>query len=160
MFSNFSQQIPGLQPGIYGNAWSGHELGPQGATQQAPAWGGLINPFAYNPPVQPPFNLGPAALNPHLQSQSGANSALHNPIHMVPVLGQLAQQLAIQSAVTQQVAQHISLVVQQLAQQLAVQGMQAQYYGQNPFAASAQTGYSGFNPQAQSWGANRQPTIQ
>jgi hypothetical protein len=101
MFSNFSQQLPGLQPGIYGNAWSGHELGPQGAIQQSPPWAGQINPFAHNPLVQPTFNLSPAAL--------------HNPIHMVPVLGQLAQQLAIQSAVTQQVAQQVSLVVQQLA---------------------------------------------
>jgi hypothetical protein len=156
MFSNFSQyapqgvapQIPGLQPGIYGNygnAWSGHELGQQGATQQLPPWAGPINPFAYNPLLQSSFNPGPA-LNPYLQSQSAANTPIHNSIHMVPVLGQLAQQLAIQGAITQQVAQQISLVVQQLAQQLAVQSMPG--------------GYSGFNPQAQAWGANRSQTIQ
>jgi hypothetical protein len=40
-----------------------------------------------------------------------------------------------------------------------------QYFGQNPFAGAIQAGYgqggySGFNPQAQAWGANRPQTIQ
>jgi len=169
MLSNFSQytpqglapQIPGLQgigapqlnsgsvqPGLYGNAWSGHELG-----QQAPTWTGQINPFGQNPQGQPTLV---------------ANAQIPNAIQMVPVLGQVAQQLAIQCAITQQLAQQLSLTVQHLAQQLAAQGQQGQYYGQNPqyygqnpyAAAMQQGGYSGFNPQVQAWGGNRQPTIQ
>jgi hypothetical protein len=182
MLANFSQyapqglapQFPGLpgigapqlnaallgQPGVYANAWSGQELGQQGGNQQVPPWAGQINPFAYQPLTQSPFILGSAAQNPNLQSQGAAGSPLHNPTQMVPVLGQLAQQLAIQSALTHQVAQHIGVAVQHLAHQLAVQNQQGQYYGQNPFAPSMQGGYSGFNPQSQAWGGNRPPTIQ
>lgn len=167
MLSNFSQyapqglapQIPGMQPigplqlnsalpgqpGIYGNPWLGHELGQQGAGQQAPAWGGQLNPFVQNPLAQTPFFLGQPA---------------NNPLQVVPVLGQLAQQLTIQCALTQQLAQQISTAVQHLGHQLALQSLHGQYYGQNPLAASIQGGYSGFNPQAQAWGAARAPTIQ
>jgi hypothetical protein len=79
---------------------------------------------------------------------------------IVPVLGQLAQQLAIQCALTQQIAQQINSAVQHLAHQLAFQGLPGQYYGHNPLAASIQGGYSGFNPQAQAWGVPRPPTVQ
>jgi hypothetical protein len=135
MLSNFSQyapqglapQIPGMQPlgplqlnsgvpgqpGIYGNPWLGHELGQQGVGQQLPVWGGQFNPF------------------------------VQNPVQVIPVLGQLAQQLTIQCALTQQIAQQISSAVQHLAHQLALQG---QYYGQNP--------------QTQAWGVARAATIQ
>jgi hypothetical protein len=145
MLSNFSQfapqgqapQIPGLQAGPYANGWLGHELGLQGVSQQAPPWAAPTNPFA---------------------------SHAHNPGHLVPVLGQLAQQLAIQSALTYQSAQQIGAAVQHLAQQLAVQVPQGQFYGpnpfQNPFAAAMQGGYSGGNPYAQGWGAGRPPTVQ
>jgi hypothetical protein len=147
MLPNFSQyasqglapQIPGLQgigapqlnsglgqPGIYGNPWSGHELG-----QQGPTWAGSVNPFGHSPLAQ-----------------------------SLPVLVQLAQQLAVQCAITQQFAQQMCIAVQQLANQLAAQGVQGQYYGQNPYAASVQGGYPGFNPQVQAWGPNRQTTIQ
>jgi hypothetical protein len=153
MLSNFTQfapqglapQIPGLQgigapqlnsvlsgqPGVFGNPWSGYELGQQVSGQQLPPW------------------AGPTAFG-------------HNPhsISIVPVLGQLTQQLAIQSVITQQIAQQISVAVQHLAQQLAAQGVHAPYYGVNPYAASMHGGYSGFNPQVQAWGANRPPTIQ
>ncbi len=157
MLSNFSQyapqglapQIPGMQPigplplnsalpgqpGIYGNPWLGHELGQQGLGQHLSAWGGQINPFVQNPVPQ-------------------------NPVQVLPVLGQLAQQLTIQCALTQQIAQQISSAVQHLAHQLALQSLQGQYYGQNPLAASIQGGYSGFNPQTQAWGAGRPQTIQ
>jgi|HubBroStandDraft_2_1064218.scaffolds.fasta_scaffold692228_1 hypothetical protein len=157
MLSNFSQyapqglapQIPGMQPigplqlnsalpgqpGIYGNPWLGHELGQQGLGQQQPAWGGQFNPFVQNPVQQ-------------------------NPLQVVPVLGQLAQQLTIQSVLTQQIAQQICHAVQHLAHQLALQGLQGQYYGQNPLAASIHGGYSGFNPQTQPWGVARPQTIQ
>ena len=147
MLSNFSQfapqglapQIPG-QAGIYGNPWSGHELG-----QQLPPWAGQINPFGHNPQGQ---------------GQSTAYTQLQGSVQIVPVLAQLTQQLTIQCAITQQLAQQVSVAIQQLANQLSAQGLQGQYYGQNPYAVSQQGGYPGFNPQAQAWGANRQPTIQ
>jgi hypothetical protein len=161
MLPNFSQyasqglapQIPGLQgfgapqfnpgqPGVYANPWSGHELG-----QQVPTWGGPISPFGHSPLAQSPFTQGPGAANSQL-----AQSA--------PVLVQLAQQLAIQCAITQQLAQQMTIAVQQLASHLAAQGVQGQYYGQNPYAASVPGGYPGFNPQVQAWGPNRQTTIQ
>lgn len=161
MLSNFSQyapqglvpQIPGLQgigapqlnsasgqPGIYPNGWSGHELG-----QQAPNWGGQINPFGHSPLLQQAPFL-PPGLNPNLQAQGGINAQISNTVQMVPVLGQLAQQLTIQCAIAQQFAQQLSVAVQHLAHQLAAQGLQG--------------GYPGFNPQVQAWGGNRQPTIQ
>jgi hypothetical protein len=155
MLSNFSQyapqglapQIPGMQaigpsqlnsavpgrPGAYGSPWFGHELGQQGVGQQAPPWAGQFNPIVQNPLAQTPF---------------------------FPVLGQLAQQLTIQCAVTQQIAQQITSAVQHLAHQLAHQSQQGQYYGQNPLAASIQGGYSGFNPQTQGWGVPRPATVQ
>jgi hypothetical protein len=168
MLSNFSQyapqglapQIPGLQPGIYGNPWLGHELGQQGMGSQVPAWVGQINPFAPNPLAQSPFNSGVSALNPNLPGQGTVNPQIYNSVQMVPVLGQLAQQLAIQSAQTHQVAHQITIAIQHLAHQLGLQSLQGQYYGQNPLAGSIPGSYSGFNPQAQAWGANRPTTIQ
>jgi hypothetical protein len=145
MQSNFSQYAPqGLNQ--LGNPWLGHELGQQGMGQhgigqQAPAWAGQFNPFA-------------------------PGQAANNSVQLVPALGQLAQQLTLQCALAQQIAQQIGSVVQHLAHQLTLQsqqgqqGQQGQYYGQNPFAASIQGGYSGFNPQAQAWGVNRPPTVQ
>lgn len=140
MLSNFSQYAPqGLAPQIpgiqpIGNPWLGHELGQQGVGQQLPPW---------------------------------ANSSVQNvqnSVQMVPVLGQLAQQLTIQCALAQQIAQQISSAVQHLAHQLALQNLQGQYqgqyYGPNPLAASIQGGYSGFNPQTQPWGVTRPSTIQ
>jgi hypothetical protein len=143
MQSNFSQyapqglapQIPGMQP--IGPSQLGNPWLGHELGQQAPPWAGQFNPFVQNPLAQ--------------TSQ------------LVPALGQLAQQLTIQCALAQQVAQQIGSVVQHLAHQLAVQsqqGQQGQYYGQNPLAASIQGGYSGFNPQAQAWGVARPPTVQ
>lgn len=165
MLSNFSQyapqglapQIPGLQangspqlnaalfgqPAVYANPWLAHELGQQGVGPQVPAWLGPINPIAHNPLAPAPFNVSP-----------------FNSAQMVPVLGQLAQQLTVQCALTQQVAQQISIAIQHLAHQIALQGVQGQYYGQNPLAASIQGSYTGFNPQTQAWGVTRPPTIQ
>jgi hypothetical protein len=155
MLSNFSQfapqgqapHFPGLQaggspqlnpalfglPGVYANGWLGQEPGLQGGSQPVPQWSAAINPF-----------ISPG----------------HNTLPTLPVLAQLAQQLATQSALTHQVAQQISVAVQHLAHQLAPQGLQGQYYGQNPFAGSMPGGYPGANPYAQAWGANRPPSIQ
>jgi hypothetical protein len=146
-----------------------------------------------------PFGAGALATNPYLQNQLWQSPVAHNPLQgffagqagahipvqqIVPVLGVLAQQIAVQSAVAQQ----IGAAVHQLAHQLAVQGLQgypagglgagpafagagqpylggAQPFGQ-PFGPSglgglgAQGAYGGFNPQAQAWGANRPQTIQ
>jgi hypothetical protein len=191
------QMNPGLfgQPGAYngnahfGNAQLGPEFGQGGFSQQFPPGGqlgGQANPFAQNsflqnPSVQNPFAAGPFGPNPYLQSQwqspVGPNPFLspfagqagaHIPAHqIVPVLGQLAQQIAIQSAVAQQ----IGIAVHQLAHQLASQGLQGQGYAQGGYGgqglqgqAYAQGGYGGQGPQAQGWGqpwgANRQQTIQ
>jgi hypothetical protein len=155
MLSNFSQfapqgqvpHIPGLQsigspqlnpalfglPGVYANGWLGHESGLQGGNQSVPQWSAPINPF-----------------------MSSGNS----PLPTLPVLAQLAQQLAIQSALTHQVAQQIGVAVQHLAHQLASQGQQGQYYVQNPYAGSIPGAYPGANPYAPAWGANRPPTVQ
>ena len=104
------------------------------------------------------------------------------PHQIVPVLGQLAQQIAIQSAVAQQ----IGLAVHQLAHQLALQGAgfpgggigagqgfagagqpyvggAAQPFGAQPFGLSTQGGYGGLGPQTQGWGqawGGRPQTIQ
>jgi len=162
----------------FGNAQLGPEFGQGGFSQQFPPggqlggqFGGQANPFAQNsflqnPSVQNPFAAGPFGPNPYLQSQwqspVGLNPFLspfagqagaHIPAHqIVPVLGQLAQQIAIQSAVAQQ----IGIAVHQLAHQLASQGLQGPGY--------AQGGYAGLGPQAQgwgqAWGVNRPQTIQ
>jgi hypothetical protein len=183
------QMNPGLfgQPGAYngnahfGNAQLGPEFGQGGFSQQFPPggqFGGQANPFAQNsflqtPSVQNPFAVGPFGPNPYLQSQwqspVGPNPFLspfagqagaHIPAHqIVPVLGQLAQQIAIQSAVAQQ----IGIAVHQLAHQLASQGLQGPGYTQGG-QGYAQGGYGGLGPQAQGWGqpwgVNRPQTIQ
>src|SRR5882757_1590595 len=116
------QMTPGLfgQPGAYnGNAQFGNaQLGPesgQGGFSQPFAFGGQANPFMQNafpqnPFVQNPFAAGAFAPNPYLQGQWQSPVA-HNPFlssfagqagahipaqQIVPVLGQLAQQIAFQ----------------------------------------------------------------
>jgi hypothetical protein len=161
------------------------------------------SPFAPNPYQQSPWLQNAGAHNPPQSSFAGHYPGAHNllqnsfaghPGVNVPaqqialVLAQLAQQIAVQSAVAQQ----IGIAVQQLAQQLATQGPGAgqafagggqpfiggaaqpfglggpilgnpgaQYFGPNSFSNTPQGGYGGFNPQqAQAWGANRPQTIQ
>ena len=131
MLSNFSQYgSQGLAPQIPGLQGIGNTWSGHEPGQQVPVWPGQANPFG------------------------------HNPVQMIPVLVQLAQQLAIQCAITQQIAQQVSVATQQLANQLGAQGLQGQYYGQNPYVPYVQGGYPGFNPQVQAWGANRQATVQ
>jgi hypothetical protein len=201
MLPNVSQYSPQMNPGLFGqpgayggNASFGHESGQAGLGQQNP-FGIQTNPFVQFPFAQPftqpfaqnQFLPGLLATNPYLQAPWLQNSTAHNPFlgsfggqagllnqapQLVPMLGHLAQQVAVQSAVTQQ----IGIVLHQLAQQLAGQSIQGhpgagfgagqpfagaggQYFGQNPFGGAAQGGY-GFNPQAQAWGANRAQTIQ
>ena len=168
MLSNPSQyspqsltpQFPGLQA-----AQLGPESGHAGFSQPFPLGGqsgqigGQVNPFLQNP-----FTANPFAPNPYLQSQwqspVGSNPFMssfgqaggHVPAHqIVPVLGQLAQQIAIQSAVAQQ----IGIAVHQLAHQLASQGLQGPGYlqgGQGYLQGGqgyAPGGYGGLGPQGQ-----------
>jgi hypothetical protein len=157
MLTTFSPYSPqALLPQFQGQQT---ELAPFGSNQQGP-FGGPMNPFLQSPWLQHPVGYHGA-----FAAHGGTNLAQQ----VIQTLGQLAQQIAVQSAVAQQ----IGLVVQQLAQQLATQGPQgqpgnsfgagqpfggiAQAFGAQPFG---QSGFGGFNPQAQGWGANRQQTIQ
>jgi hypothetical protein len=135
--AGFPQVTPGPfgQPGGYnGNAQFGHEGHPS-------AFGGQPNPFQQNPFQPNPFaqnqfSPSPFAPNPYQLSPWSQNPGAHNPLQnsfggpaggnipvqqIVPVLAQLAQQIAVQSAVAQQ----IGLAVHQLAQQLAAQAQQS-----------------------------------
>jgi hypothetical protein len=174
MLSNFSQYspqgmsapFPGLQAagfpgyptsnpaqfgfnGPFGNA-PGYDSAQFGPAQQQ-SFG--AQPFGAQSPWlgQNPF----AALtaNPYLQGPHAGNSFAHHPVQqIVPVLGQIAQQVAIQSAVTQQ----IGVALHQLAHHLALQSLQ----GQQGIGFGGAQGFGAFNPQAQVWGANRSSTIQ
>lgn len=198
----FSQGLFG-QPGAYNGAYNGSGLSGQDSAQSQPGqqapFAGQINPFQHNPQAQNQFSQGPFAPNPYLpspwgqgyvghnqpQNSFGGNGATHIPTqHLVPVLGQLAQQLAYQNAVTQQ----IGIAVHQLAHHLAQQSLQGygggglgagqgpggqafggqgfggqgpggQAYGGQGFGGQF-GGYGGFGPQAQGWGGNRSQTIQ
>ena len=144
MLSNFSQhppqglmsQFPGLQgagwpqmnpglfgqPGAYsGNTPFGYEPGQAGMSQNP----FLQNPFTQNQFSLSPFATSPLGYNPLLSSFAGYAGA-HNPAQqIVLVLGQLAQQISVQSALIQQ----ISIALQQLVHQLAVQSLQSHQGG-------------------------------
>lgn len=192
--AGFPQMPHGLfgQPGPY-NGLSGQESVQAALSQQFP-FGGQMNPFLQNPLAQTQFSQSPFATNPYLYSPWAQGHVGHNPLQnsfggyastnvsaqqIVPVLGQLAQQLAVQNAVTQQVG----IAVHQLAHHLAQQGNQGYAGGQalgagligqgfspqglgNQGLGGQFGGYGGFAPQAQGWsgsqpwGANRSPTIQ
>jgi hypothetical protein len=187
MLSNLSQFSPqGFLPQFAGLQAGWPQMGPGLFAQPGP-YPGLV-PFAHEPtltgmypspflqtPFAPgPFAPGPFATSPFapaiaynpLLSLAGYAGAHHPAQQIVLVLGQLAQQISVQTALTQQ----ISIALQQLVQQLAVQGLQipgaglgafgGQYFAQNPFTGATQGAYGGFSPQAQPWGANRAQTIQ
>jgi hypothetical protein len=157
------QMNPGLfgQPGAYnGTAQFGHDFGQAAVGQQTPfGFGQGFNqgfgqqfPFGAqtNPYLQSQLWQGPGAHNPFLSSFGGHTGASIPAHQIVPVLGQLAQQIAVQSAVAQQ----IGMAVQQLAHQLALQGQGLQGY---PGAQGLQgypggQGGYGLGPQAQGWG--------
>jgi hypothetical protein len=156
MLSNFSQYSPQgfipQFPGLQGAGWP--QMSP-GLFGQPGAYAGFV-PFAHEPALagmyQNPFAPSPVAYNPLLGSFA-AYAGVHHPAQqIVLVLGQLAQQISVQTALTQQ----ISIALQQLVQQLAVQGLQIPGAGVGAF----QGAYGGFAPQAQAWGANRAQTIQ
>jgi hypothetical protein len=134
----------------------------------------LQSPFTPNQFLQNPFLAGTNAHNPLVNSGSAGYGLGHIAAQqIVPVLAQLAQQISIQSAVTQQ----LGLTLHQIAQQVAAQTLQSQpgaglgagqmfagagpFNGGNPFASATQGSYGGFNPQVQAWwGGNRPQTIQ
>jgi len=125
------------------------------------------SPFAPSPFAASPFAPSPLAFNPLLGSFAGYAGVHHPAQQIILLLGQLAQQISVQTAVTQQ----ISIGLQQLVHQLAVQGLHqthpgalgafgGQYFAQSPFTGATQAAYGGFTPPAQAWGANRAQTIQ
>ncbi len=155
MLSNFSQYSPQgfipQFPGLQGTGWP--QMSP-GLFGQPSAYAGFV-PFAHEPALAgmypTPFLQNPFLQNPFVPSPyAGAH---HPAQQIVLVLGQLAQQIAVQTAVTQQ----ISIALQQLVQQLAVQGLPSH---QGAGLSAFQGAYGGFTPQAQAWGANRAQTIQ
>lgn len=169
MLSNFSQYSPqGFIPQFPGLQAAGWPHMSPGLFGQLGAYPGFV-PFAHEPALAgmypSPFAPSPLAYNPLLGSLTGYAGAHHPAQQIALVLGQLAQQISVQTAVTQQ----ISVALQQLVHQLAVQGIQSQgsalgafggqYFAQNPFVSPTQGGY-GFSPQAPAWGANRAQTIQ
>jgi hypothetical protein len=137
------------QPGPFGgNAAFGHDPGQFGAGQQQPPFGAQTGWFAQNP-------FASLAIHPYqLQAYQLQGQLL-------PVLGQVAQQIALQTAMTQQ----IGIVLHQLAQQLGVHGLQSQQgFGlgggqQFGLGASGQP-FGGFTPQTPGWGGGRPQTIQ
>ena len=166
------QMSPGLfgQSGAYnGTAQFGHDAGQAGFAPQSP-FGHPQSAFGPQLPFgqQLPFGLSQQFA---LGGQAGAPIALQQ---IVPALAQLAQHIAVQSAVAQQ----IGIAVHQLAHQLVLQGVQGYPGGgfgagqvfagagqpypggaAQPFGLGGQAGYGGLGPQAQGWGARPQ-TIQ
>jgi hypothetical protein len=160
------QMSPGLfgQPGAYnGTAQFGHDSGQAGFAPQSP-FGHSQSAFGPQLPFGQQFPFGLSQ-----QFAFGGQAGVPIPVQqIVPVLGQLAQQIAVQSAVAQQ----IGIAVHQLAHQLALQGLQGypgggfgagQVFagaGQPYVGGAAQPyGFGGLGPQAQAWGTRPQ-TIQ
>jgi hypothetical protein len=134
-----------------------------------------VGPFAANPYLQSQWQ-SPVGHNPLLGSFAGHAGASIPAHQLVPVLAQLAQQIAVQGAVAQQTALALHQLVQQLATQAAgypgsgfgagqgfaggqpyLGGGQSLGVGQpfgtgQPFGFGGQAGYGGLNPQAQAWG--------
>src|SRR5262249_22620615 len=130
------------QPGFGANSQFGqfgHDFGQGIPGQQQ--WQTPFTPFA-----QAPFT-----------SHAGLHSQ-QQPQHIIPVLVQLAQQLAVQNAVTQQ----LGAALVQITQHLSMQAVQSPYgQAQSPYGQGfgqgfgSQFGQFGLPPQAQVWGAGR-----
>jgi len=140
-----------MSPGLFGHPGAYAGFVP---FAHEPALAGMYpTPFLQNPFVPSPLAPSPLAYNPLLGSFAGYAGAHHPAQQIVLVLGQLAQQISVQTAMTQQ----ISIALQQLVHQLAVQGLPSH---QGAGLSAFQGAYGGFTPQAQAWGANRAQTIQ
>ena len=163
MLTNFLPQYLGFphmspawfgQPGVYGFGGSfGYPAGPSVVVQQPYPSNGTTHPFF---------------------SAIGIGGTPYSVQQIIPLLGQLAQQISVQGAVSQQIAyvlHHLALLSSQLLVQFQpfVGAGQAfglgvpfpgQYLTPTVFAGAPQGGF-GFNPQqAQAWGASRPQTIQ
>ncbi|HUN26171.1 MAG TPA: hypothetical protein VMU67_07670 [Steroidobacteraceae bacterium] len=175
--------LPQLSPGLIGPQGAFGINVPLAYDYQAQspyAFGAAMNPYLQNPfsanqylpnpqlLQSPQFSYGTqpqgfAVHSPFLNSGSLSGYAGgHIPAQqLVPVLAQLAQQIAIQSPLIQQ----LGITLHQLAQQLTAQNLQPHLgsglgAGQ-VFGAAVQGGYGGFTPQVQGWwGGNRPQTIQ
>lgn len=135
---SLTPQFPGVQAGFA--QMSPAAFGQPGVYNGLGAHNGGNAQFGYGQFGHEPFAPSPYFAGP-LAGQAGIAIPAHQ---IIPVLGQLVQQIAVQSAVAQQVG----IAVQQLVQQLAVQATQGQ--GLQGFPVG------GFNPQAQPWGSNPQ----
>ena len=168
MVSNLSQYSPqGLAsqfPGLQGAGWP--QMSP-GLFGQPGMSGGNVS-FGQDPYQQHPTQHLVAVLG-QLAQQLAAHGAITQQIGIA--LHQLAQQLGAQSLQGHpggvgagQAFAGVGSPYAGVGQPFGLGGG-GQYFGQNPFAGAipagyGQGGYSGFNPQAQAWSANRQQTIQ
>jgi len=178
MVSNFSQyspqglasQFPGLQgagwpqmsPGLFGqpgvsggNVSFGQDFAQTSFTQ---------NPFLQHPAQQLVTVLGQLALQlaAHAAMTQQIGIALHQLAHQLG--GAQSQQGYPSGFGAGQAFAGVGPPYAGVGQPFGLGGG-GQYFGQNPFAGAIQPGYgqggySGFNPQAQAWGANRSQTIQ
>jgi hypothetical protein len=165
MLPNVSQYSPhGLAPQFFASQGIG---GPQiGGPLMNPAFGGHM-PFGqlgqFGQEValqglgqlQSPWQVNPF-MNPllHQALNSGHVGGYHPALQIAPLLGQLAQQFVIQSAVTHQ----IGVTLQQLTQYLAVQIQQIQQIqGSQPFGQLGQQFGQGYGYGQQSGYAFGQP---
>lgn len=139
---------------------------PQGLTPQFAGIPGGGSLFA---PTGVPFlgQAGSFAAQPYPYGGNSLAGTGHSPLQqIVPMVGQLAQQISIHSVVTQQIAQLLHQVTQQLALQFQgsssspfLGGGLGQSAGQIPLGFGP-GGYAGFSPQGQPWGAARPQTVQ
>jgi hypothetical protein len=177
--AGWPQMSPGLfgQPGMGGgNVPFGQDSGQAGLSQQHP-FGAQTNWFAQNPFVTNPYQQSPqlhptqhlVAVLGQLALQLAAHGAVTQQIGIA--LQQLTQQLGAQSPQGHPGGFGAGQAFAGVGPPYAGGGQPfglgggGQYFGQNPFAGAIQAGYgqggySGFNPQAQAWGANRPQTIQ
>jgi hypothetical protein len=173
--AGWPQMSPGLfgQPGMGGgNVPFGLDTAQAGLSQQYP-FGAQTNSFAQTPFTQNPFLQHPAQHLVTVLGQLALQLAAHGAVtqQIGIALQQLTQQLGAQSLQgypggfgAGQAFAGAGPPFAGVGQPFGLGGG-GQYFGQNPFAGAIQAGYgqggySGFNPQAQAWGANRPQTIQ
>ncbi|HEV2701656.1 MAG TPA: hypothetical protein VGV09_08505 [Steroidobacteraceae bacterium] len=152
----------------------------------------FLPPLGLQSPSWPQLNTGPStpgpwgysvAQTPLTPNQFGQSPIGVNPAQqIIPMLGQLAQQLSIQSSVIHQ----LGVALHQLCHQVGAQGIHGsigsygagqpylggtpQYGldgqafghqgGQHAFPGAIPGGYPGLVPQAPGWGAGRPQTVQ
>lgn len=114
----------GSNAAVGGGAQFGHDPAQAGLSAYQNPFGAQAHSFAPNSFAQIPFAQSPLAQFPLSQNPFAAlvaNPHLHSQLLVQPLV-QLAQQIALQGSVNQQ----IGLALHQLAHQLALQGLQTQ----------------------------------